>query len=277
MDQLSHSFEQPGQEPTLALDGVSLEIQRGEYVALVGENGSGKTTLARHLNALLLPTAGEVWIDGYNTKDPTATRAIRQQVGMVFQSPADQIVGTIVQEDVAFGPENLGVPRDVLPTVVAQSLQRMGMWESRNRPPHQLSVGQQQRVAIAGVLAMNPKCIVFDEATSMLDPAAQRSLLRAMDDLVKSGITVITITHSMAEAAAAERIIVVHDGHIVLDAPPREVFAVDALTEWGLDLPVPTALSRRLHKQIPALPSDALTPQELAASIADLYYAQSDH
>lgn len=267
---LHHTYTPPGQPPVEALQGIDLTIEEGEYVAIVGANGSGKTTLARHLNALLLPTAGDVWVGNRNTRDAGAVRDIRATVGMVFQSPADQIVATVVREDVAFGPENRGVPRDELPEVVRSALERVEMWHARDRPPHLLSAGQQQRVAIAGVLALNPRCIVFDEATAMLDPAARRQILDLMDGLHETGLTLITITHDMTEAARAERIIVMHRGHVARDGPPRQIFTTEDLNRFGLTRPLSVDLAHRLQPALPGLPLDLLTPQELVAALAEL-------
>lgn len=246
-----------------ALRGVNLDIAAGEYVAIVGANGSGKTTLARHLNALLLPTAGEVWVAGHATRDPAAARAIRAAVQMVFQSPPDQLVATVVEDDVAFGPENFGVPEAELPQRVRAALERVSMWAARSRPPHLLSAGQQQRVAVAGALAVQPRCLVLDEATAMLDPAGRRDLLDLLDGLHAAGVTLITITHVMDEVARAERVVVLHQGQIVFDGPPRAAFAQPALAAWGL-LPPPAAqLAQRLR-----LPGCPLTVAELADALA---------
>jgi energy-coupling factor transporter ATPase len=269
VEKLTHTYLSDAQEPRQALRGIDLAIDAGEYICLVGANGSGKTTLARHLNALLLPSTGDVWINGRNTQDPLAVRAIRSDVAMVFQSPADQIVATVVQEDVAFGPENLGVPAQDLPSVVRTALQRVGMWQARYRSPHLLSVGQQQRVAIAGALAMNPRCLVCDEATAMLDPAARSSFLDLLDELHKAGLTIISISHSMSEAARAERVIVMHRGQIARDGSPRQVLASDDLASLGLELPPAAALARRLHQYLPTLPIDTLTPDQLADALVE--------
>jgi energy-coupling factor transporter ATPase len=269
IEKLTHTYVSGNRAPIPALRGIDLTIDAGEYVCLVGANGSGKTTLARHLNALLLPSTGDVWIDGHHTCDPSAVRAIRSDVAMIFQSPADQIVATVVQEDVAFGPENLGVPEEDLANVVRASLQRVGMWSVRHRPPHLLSAGQQQRVAIAGALAMDPRCLVCDEATAMLDPAARDGFLDILDELHNAGLTIVSISHSMSEAARAERVIVMSRGQIALDGPPRQVFASDELASLGLELPPAADLARRLRRFLPALPVGLLTPDELADALLE--------
>lgn len=277
LHQVEYSYLSAGQDPVQALRGITLSIEPGEYVAIVGANGSGKTTLARHLNALLLPTRGEVWVDGHNTRDPDALRAIRSQVGMVFQSPADQIVATVVREDVAFGPENLGISRAELPALVRRALERVGMWEARHRPPHLLSVGQQQRVAIAGVLAMNPLCIVLDEATAMLDPSGRSTVLDIMDQLQHDGLTIVSITHTMAEAARAQRIIALQDGRIVLDDIPRSVFERADLASIGLARPPASELAHRLQHRGVHLPAGLLTVEELAGAIIEQSEIDAGH
>ena len=265
---LTHVYTPPGREPVVALRNVDLTISAGEYVALIGANGSGKTTLARHLNALLLPTVGDVWVNGHNTRDPSAHRAIRADVGMVFQSPEDQFVATVVLEDVAFGPENLGVPTSEIRRRARVALERVGMWEARHRPPHMLSAGQQQRVAIAGALAMEPRCLVLDEATAMLDPRGRRRLLDLLDELHRDGMTIIAITHYMSEAARAQRVILLHRGRVALDGEPREVLG--HLSDFGLAPPPITSLARRLHRRFPDIPPDVLTPDELATAIVEV-------
>jgi len=252
-----------------ALRGISLRIDPGEYVAIVGPNGSGKSTLARHFNALLRPAAGRVLVAGLDTNDPANTRAIRATVGMVFQHPESQMVATIVEEDVAFGPENLGVPHDELRVRVREALDLVGMWTERERPPHLLSAGQKQRVAIAAVLAMRPACLVLDEATSMLDPEGRDAVAAIIAELRRRGTAVVAITHLMNEAARAERIIALADGAVLLEGSPREVFArADLLRRVGLDLPPVTAVALRVRLQLPAFPVDVLTVDELAAAVA---------
>lgn len=228
-----------------ALRGVSFTVERGEYIALVGMNGSGKSTLAKLLNGLYLPSAGDVVIDGVNTRDEERTFDIRRKVGMVFQNPDNQMVATIIEDDVAFGPENVGVPREEIVERVDEALEAVGMTEFRTRSASKLSGGQKQRVAIAGVLAMRPDIIVFDESTSMLDPGGRREILAVARKLNANGITVIIITHNMDEAAQADRIIALKKGKIVADGTPKEVFASAAVGECGLMLP-PAAETARL-------------------------------
>ena len=262
---VSHVYEPAGGTSVRALDGVSFSIDRGEYIAVVGANGSGKTTLAKHLNGMLLPNAGEVVVDGRRTADPEASRQIRSTVGMVFQSPDDQLVATIVREDVAFGPENLGVPEEELPGLVEDSLKQVGMWEERFRPPHQLSAGQKQRVALAGVLAMRPRCIVLDEVTAMLDPVGAREVLRIVDNLHRNGMTVVSITHKMDEALRAERILVMHEGRVAADEPPAVLFARPDLSRWNLAHPPVVALAAGLRARLPGLQESILTAEELVS------------
>lgn len=270
IENLSHVYRPEGAPPVHALQDINLEVQRGECVALLGANGSGKTTLARHLNALLLPTEGSVWIDGLDTRDRRHHQTIRARLGMVFQIPADQIVATVVAEDVAFGPENLGVPQPELGDRVEEALRRVGMWEERDRPPHMLSPGQQQRVAIAGALAMRPQGMVFDEATAMLDPQGRKAFWTIVDKLRSDGLTVIYVTHDMDEATRADRVLALQQGQLMLDGPPGQAL-VDAeyLATLGLALPTVPALVRRLRRQRPALPMSVLTAQELAAALKE--------
>jgi energy-coupling factor transporter ATPase len=269
IERLAHTYTLGDSDPIPALRGIDLEIDAGEYVAIVGANGSGKTTLARHLNALLLPTSGNVWVNGLNTRDRDATYAIRSQVGMVFQSPPDQLVATVVEEDVAFGPENLGVPEIELAERVRHALCQVGMWPFRYRAPHLLSAGQQQRVAIAGAIAMDPRCLVLDEATAMLDPIGRRDLLRIVGDLNHAGITAISITHDMQEATRARRVVVMHEGQVALDGSPAEIFSCPHLGTFGLAAPPAVELARRLRQRLPDLPQDILTAEALAQAVAE--------
>ena len=265
---LGHIYRPQGAEPVAALQGVDLEVRAGEFVALVGANGSGKSTLARHLNALLLPTQGDVWVNGLNTRDAANHRAIRAHVGMVFQIPVDQIVATIAQHDVAFGPENLGIPQPELGERVRQALQRVDMWEWRDRPPHMLSPGQQQRLAIAGALAMHPRCLVLDEATAMLDPQGRRDLWKIVDGLHREGMTILFITHDMDEAARAERVIALHRGRIAMDGPPGQVFGRAAdLAAMSLSLPALAQLGADLGDRLPGLPIPLLELDDLAQAL----------
>jgi energy-coupling factor transport system ATP-binding protein len=266
---LTHVYHAGTPHEVRAIHDVSLTVHRAEFVALVGGNGSGKSTLAKHLNALLLPTEGEVRIDGLDTRDPQALWEIRRRVGMVFQNPDNQIVATVVEEDVAFGPENLGLPPEEIARRVEEALRAVGMLEHRRREPHLLSGGQKQRVAIAGVLAMRPQCIVLDEATTMLDPEGRREVLQTAHRLrEREGIAVVHITHSMEEAAQADRVVVLHEGRVALEGTPREVFR-DArrLRSLRLDLPEVTELSLCLRQRGVPLGGPALDPEELAAQL----------
>jgi energy-coupling factor transport system ATP-binding protein len=266
---LKHAYEIEDGGPIQALRGVDLTIQRGEFVALVGPNGSGKTTLARHFNALLLPTSGEVWVDGLPTSDPRHLWAVRQRVGMVFQNPDNQFVGSTVEEEIAFGPENAGLPPGEIRRRVDEALATVGLAEYRRQPPHMLSGGQKQRVAIAGILAARPAGIVFDEPTSMLDPGARRRVMDLIRRLnTHEGITVIFITQSMDEAAAARRMLVMHQGRLAMDGPPAAVFEQETrLRALGLDLPFAVEVGRRLRERGAPLPPGLLTVQDLAGAL----------
>ena len=260
-----------GVAPTV-LDGVSLTIRPGEFVAVLGHNGSGKSTLAKHFNAILLPSGGKVWVDGMDSCDEDKLLDIRRRVGMVFQNPDNQIVASVVEEDVAFGPENLGVPSEEIRTRVDSALAAVGMTEYARHAPHLLSGGQKQRVAIAGVLAMRPECIVLDEPTAMLDPAGRREVLDTVKRLNREqGITVVLITHHMDEAAQADRLIVMHDGHIMADDSPEQVFQnVDGLRSLGLEVPEPVALLYELRQAGVDVPLTALTVDECARVLKKL-------
>jgi energy-coupling factor transport system ATP-binding protein len=269
VEQVSHTYQAEGAHPVLALRGVNLTIRRGEYVTIVGHNGSGKSTLARHLNGLLLPTQGEVWVKGWNTRDRGRMVEIRSTVGMVFQTPDNQIIATMVEEDVAFGPENLGLPRPELVQRVDSALDLVRMGAFRQRSPHRLSGGQKQRVCIAGVLAMHPDVLVLDEATAMLDPQGRQEVLEIAQHLHrKQGVTVVAITHFMHEAAGADRVIVMADGQIVLEGPPRQLFQqIDRLRAVHLDVPPMTELALALHATNPTFPPDILTLDELTTAL----------
>lgn len=262
---LSHCYlDEEGQERA-ALSGVNVQIPRGEMVAVIGTNGSGKSTLAKHLNVLLLPTAGEVLVDGMNTADADLLWEIRSRVGMVFQNPDNQIVAAVVEEDVAFGPENLGIPREELVQRVQEALQAVGMEEYRKHAPHMLSGGQKQRVAIAGVLAMRPDCIVFDEPTAMLDPRGREEVLRTVHELHRQyGMTIVYITHFMEEAVTADRVLVMKDSRLIMDGSPQEIFSqVEKLKEIGLDVPVAAETALLLRKQGVEVPANIITNEEL--------------
>ncbi len=260
-----------GAAPTV-LDGLTLSVRRGEFVAVLGHNGSGKSTLAKHFNAILLPSGGKAYVDGMDTCDENLLLDIRRRVGMVFQNPDNQIVASVVEEDVAFGPENLGVPSEEIRTRVDSALAAVGMTEYARHAPHLLSGGQKQRVAIAGVLAMRPECIVLDEPTAMLDPAGRREVLDTVKRLNREqGITVVLITHHMDEAAQADRLIVMHDGHIMADDSPEQVFQnVDGLRSLGLEVPEPVALLYELRQAGVDVPLTALTVDECAGVLKGL-------
>ena len=260
-----------GAAPTV-LDGLTLSVRRGEFVAVLGHNGSGKSTLAKHFNAILLPSGGKAYVDGMDTCDENLLLDIRRRVGMVFQNPDNQIVASVVEEDVAFGPENLGVPSEEIRARVDSALAAVGMTEYARHARHLLSGGQKQRVAIAGVLAMRPECIVLDEPTAMLDPAGRREVLDTVKRLNREqGITVVLITHHMDEAAQADRLIVMHDGHIMADDSPEQVFQnVDGLRSLGLEVPEPVALLYELRQAGVDVPLTALTVDECARVLKKL-------
>ena len=268
------SFTYPaeeGQTSTVALEDVSLSIERGSFVVVLGHNGSGKSTLAKHMNAVLLPSGGTVYVEGMDTRDEALLLEIRRRVGMVFQNPDNQIVANVVEEDVAFAPENLGVPSEEIRRRVDDALAAVGMSEFTRHAPHLLSGGQKQRVAIAGVIAMAPECIVLDEATAMLDPAGRREVLSAIRALNQErGITVVLITHHMDEAAQAQRVIVLDKGKVAADGTPKQVFAqVEMLHKLGLAAPDSVELCWALRQKGFDLPLDALTPEECAQALYD--------
>jgi len=265
---LHHVYGAEGSARVHALKGINFTLQPGEFVALVGANGSGKTTLARHLNALLLPTEGQVRVIDKDTRDRDSWPAIRSQVAMVFQRPEDQIVATTVEDDIAFGPENLGVPAQEIERRVRWALETVQMWEWRHRPPHLLSAGQQQRVAIAGALAMEPRCLVLDEATSMLDPSGREAVMGLARRLHAEGISIVAITHTMTEATQSERVIALHEGQIAFDGSPRCMFSNPALLERiGLEPPPPAVLAQRLSQHWSGFPDSLLTTTELAEAL----------
>lgn len=269
IEHLSHVYHAGEEGERRALDDVSLSIGRGEFVAVLGSNGSGKSTLAKHLNALLLPTEGVCRVDGIDTREEAEVWRIRQKVGMVFQNPDNQLIAAVVEDDVAFGPENLGVPSREIRQRVDEALAAVNMTAFRSYAPHLLSGGQKQRVAIAGTLAMQTEAIVFDEATAMLDPEGRAEILSIVKRLhEEQQITVIYITHFMEEAAAADRVVVLDQGHVVMDAPPRAVFShADELRALGLEVPLAVEMRDRLRAAGVALPSDLLTEAELVAAL----------
>lgn len=245
------------------LKNISFSIFPGEYVAIIGHNGSGKSTLSKHLNGILTPDNGDVWVHGHNTKDMKKKRDIRRSVGTVFQHPDNQIVATIVEEDVAFGLENIGVPREEMKKRVDEALNVVKMSQFRHRPPHHLSGGQKQRVAIAGVLAMQPDCIVFDEATSMLDNFGRKEVLQVMRKMNNLGMTIITVTHHMSEAAEADRIIVIEGGQIVMDDSPREIFKYkQELENLQLEVPSVSQMAEVIHSQFTDFSKDLIQEEE---------------
>ena len=257
---------------TRAVDDVSLDVQAGDFIAILGHNGSGKSTLAKHLNAILVPNEGTLYVDGKDTRDESKVWEIRQSAGMVFQNPDNQIIGTIVDEDVAFGPENMGIPQADIWKRVEDSLKAVGMWEYRSHSPNKLSGGQKQRVAIAGVVAMHPKCIVLDEPTAMLDPVGRKEVLKTVRELNRTEhVTVIWITHYMEEVIEADRIFVMEQGKVVMQGTPREVFShVEQLKAWRLDVPQVTMIAYELKQKGLQLPDGILTIPELIEALNDL-------
>ena len=255
-----------------AIDEVSLDIEPGQFIAILGHNGSGKSTLAKHMNALLVPSDGTMWVDGMDTKEEEHLWDVRQSAGMVFQNPDNQIIGTVVEEDVGFGPENLGVPTEEIWQRVEHSLKAVGMIEYRHHSPNKLSGGQKQRVAIAGVMAMRPKCIVLDEPTAMLDPNGRKEVLRSVMELRKrEHITVILITHYMEEVVDADHVFVMDHGHVVMQGTPREIFSqVDTLKHYRLDVPQVTILADELRKRGLDIPAGVLKKEELVEILCRL-------
>ena len=252
-------------ETKRAVDGVELDVKKGDFVAILGHNGSGKSTLAKHINALLLPTDGEIWVAGMNTKEEAHVWDIRQSAGMVFQNPDNQIIGTVVEEDVGFGPENMGVPTEEIWTRVEEALKAVGMYKYRKHSPNRLSGGQKQRVAIAGIVAMHPQCIILDEPTAMLDPNGRKEVIRAVRALnMVEDITVLLITHYMEEVVHADKVIVMDQGKVVMQGTPKEIFSrVEELQSYRLDVPQVTLLAHELKKKGIPLSDGILTIEEL--------------
>lgn len=256
----------------LALNNINLTIKPGEFVAIIGPNGSGKSTLAKLFNGIFLPTKGDIFVNGLNTKDKDKIWEIRQKAGMVFQNPDNQIVATIVEEDVAFGPENLGIPPKEIRQRIDEALRTVELTEFANKAPHLLSGGQKQRVAIAGILAMKPDCIILDEPTAMLDPVGRKEVISTVNKLNKQeGKTVVLITHFMQEAVCADRVLVMEKGRIVMEGKPREIFSqVEELKKHGLDVPQVTELANLLSKENVPLPRDILTVDEMVDCLCQL-------
>lgn len=276
-EKLVYEYEKRDEEGNVigtsrAIDEVDIEAKEGQFIAILGHNGSGKSTLAKHLNAILMPTEGSVWVDGKNTSNPDELWNVRQSAGMVFQNPYNQIIGTVVEEDVGFGPENLGVPTDEIWQRVEESLKAVGMIEYRHHSPNKLSGGQKQRVAIAGVVAMEPKCIVMDEPTAMLDPVGRREVLKTVHKLRKQKkVTVILITHYMEEVVDADKIFVMDHGKVVMEGSPKEIFSkVDELKSYRLDVPQVTILADELRKRGLDIPKGILRKEELVEAVERL-------
>lgn len=255
-----------------ALDKVSLDVKKGDFIAVLGHNGSGKSTLAKHINAILEPTEGNLWVDGFDTTDEKNIWDIRQRAGMVFQNPDNQIIASVVEEDVGFGPENIGVPTDEIWQRVEESLKAVGMLKYREHSPNKLSGGQKQRVAIAGVMAMQPECIVLDEPTAMLDPVGRKEVLEAVHELNrKKGVTIILITHYMEEVVDADHVYVMDAGKVVMQGTPRSIFSqVERLKEYRLDVPQITLLAYELKKAGLDIPDGILTREELTEALKKL-------
>ena len=258
--------------PKYAINGVNLEVEKGEFLVILGHNGSGKSTIAKHMNALLLPSEGTVVVNGLNTSEDNNLWEIRAAAGMVFQNPDNQLVATIVEEDVAFGPENLGVPPEEIRQRVDEALEKVGMLEYKKHAPHLLSGGQKQRIAIAGILAMKPKCIIFDEPTAMLDPSGRKEVLRNIKEVNKKyGITVVLITHYMDEAAEADRVIVMDGGKVILEGIPRDVFSqVETMKKIGLDVPQVTEICYELQKAGVNIDTKILNVNEMVSALCQL-------
>lgn len=263
---------QEGQAEKVAIAGVDLEVKKGEFLVILGHNGSGKSTIAKHMNALLLPSEGKVYVDGMDTMEEDLLWKIRSKAGMVFQNPDNQLVATIVEEDVAFGPENLGVPSDEIRRRVDECLKTVNMYEYRKHAPHLLSGGQKQRVAIAGILAMRPDCIILDEPTAMLDPSGRKEVIKTIKELNKnSGITIILITHYMEEAVEADRIVVMDEGKIKMEGTPKEIFSkVPEMKSIGLDVPQITEIAYELNQLGINIPTDILTISEMVNALCQL-------
>ncbi|EES91104.1 energy-coupling factor transporter ATPase [Clostridium botulinum C] len=267
-----YRYEKSEQQSKVAVDNVNLNIKKGEFLVVLGHNGSGKSTLSKHMNALLLPSEGTVYVSGMDTKDEENVWKIRNTAGMVFQNPDNQLVATIVEEDVAFGPENLGIPPEEIRTRVDDSLNKVNMYDYRRYAPHLLSGGQKQRIAIAGILAMRPQCIIFDEPTAMLDPSGRKEVVNTIKDInSRYGITIVLITHYMEEAVEADRIVVMDKGKVVMEGTPKQIFSnVSVMKNIGLDVPQMTELAYELKKSGVNIASDILTINEMVNALCQL-------
>lgn len=272
-DYIRRDEEENIEEVDRAIDHLDVDIEKGSFVAILGHNGSGKSTFAKQINGILTPTEGTVWVSGMNTADESAIWEIRKKAGMVFQNPDNQIIGNVVEEDVGFGPENMGIPTEDIWRRVDESLEAVGMTAYRYKSPNKLSGGQKQRVAIAGVMAMRPECIVLDEPTAMLDPNGRKEVIKTVRELnQKEGITVLLITHYMEEVIHADRVIVMDDGKLVMDGTPREIFSkVEQLKSYRLDVPQVTELAYELRKAGVELPEGILSQQELLDSLLPIF------
>jgi energy-coupling factor transport system ATP-binding protein len=271
-DYMKYGEDDSKVEKVRAIDDVTLDIKKGDFIAILGHNGSGKSTLAKHMNALLVPTEGTMWVDEIDTSGEEEIWKIRQKAGMVFQNPDNQIIGTVVEEDVGFGPENIGVPTDEIWERVERSLKMVGMWDYRKKSPNRLSGGQKQRVAIAGVMAMEPECIIMDEPTAMLDPDGRAEVIRAAHELnQKKGITIILITHYMEEVVGADFVYVMDKGNVVMEGRPKEIFSkVEELKRLRLDVPQVTLLAHELRQAGLNVPEGVLTKEALIESLRGL-------
>ena len=265
IENLHFEYSHGEDEPAItAINKVSLEVEKGSFTAIIGRNGSGKSTLAKNLNGLLLPSGGTIYVKGWDTRDDAHIWDIRQTAGMVFQNPDNQLVSSIVEDDVAFGPENLGIESGEIRARVDKALEDVNMGKYKKKAPHLLSGGQKQRIAIAGVVAMKPECIIFDEPTAMLDPKGRQEIMDIIQELHEEGITVILITHFMEEAVKADRVIIMHDANVILDGTPAEVFAQeDVLHEVNLEIPMAAALAAKLRKRGIDVPQDVITVEGL--------------
>jgi energy-coupling factor transport system ATP-binding protein len=274
---ISFSYQVNQAQRIPVLHEVSLQVYPGEYLAIIGHNGSGKSTLSKHLNGILTPESGDVWVHGMNTRDKAHMRDIRSRVGMVFQHPDNQIVATIVEDDVAFGLENIGIPPQEMRERVESALTAVGMTEFRHRPPHHLSGGQKQRIAIAGILAMKPECIVLDEATSMLDSYGRQEILSVIRKLHREGMTIVTVTHHMSEVAEADRVIVMEAGRIVLEGTPRDVFArQEFLSDLHLGVPDASRIASLVHRQHPAFSPTLIRKEEIVEEVKRLHLVEAE-